>query len=46
MELSPTALCPTEEQCRLALQAQEQDEQVKKSRSANSENKSVSGQME
>jgi hypothetical protein len=46
MELSPTVPRPAEEQYRLAVQVQEENEQVKKSRSVNSENKSVSGQME
>ncbi len=46
MELSPTVPRPAEELCRLAVQVQEEDEQVKKSRSVNSENKSVSWQME
>jgi hypothetical protein len=45
MELSTTVPHPAEELCRLAVQAQEVDEQVKKSRSASSENKSVPGQM-
>jgi hypothetical protein len=46
MELSPTFPRHDEEQCRLEVQVQEEHEQVKKSRSGNSENKSVSGQME
>jgi hypothetical protein len=45
MELSTKVSRPAEAQCRLAVQAQEEDEQVKKSRSASSENMSVSEQM-
>ena len=43
MELSPTVLCPAEEQCRLAVQAQEEDEQVKKNRSASSKSNRYQG---
>jgi len=45
MELSTTVLYLAKDQCRLAVQAQEEEERVKKSRSASSENMSVPVQI-